>query len=168
MKPAQITAVVLAAVFSLGTLGCQEGTPSQKQQGPAAAEQPRRAVLLDRYELHEIRNGNTISTALLDKQTGRIWVAQAVGKDAIHVFMPIDVFSKPDGTMPADSASAASERELAPDPELPAYDKNGNRIVPSETIPSNPYEAKRGDKKVILGYEYTFDGSQWVRGRQVR
>jgi hypothetical protein len=53
----------------LATSGCDQLLQTPK----APAEQKAQPILLDRYEIHEIRNGNFAGTALLDKQTGRVW-----------------------------------------------------------------------------------------------
>jgi hypothetical protein len=59
----------IAIALLLATTGCDQ--MAQTPKAPTEAKvQP---VLLDRYELREIRNGNFTGTALLDKQTGRIW-----------------------------------------------------------------------------------------------
>lgn len=45
-----------------------------------AQHQPQPNVLLDRYELHDIQNGSFRGTALLDKQTGRVWTLATTTK----------------------------------------------------------------------------------------
>lgn len=51
----------------------------------------------DRYELRDIRNGNTISSAIFDKETGRVWVwttlAGKSGQKTGSAFISEDVYS---------------------------------------------------------------------------
>jgi gas vesicle protein len=56
--------------------------------------------LLDRYELRDLRNGNVSTSAMLDKQTGKVWVwknitrdGKATGKTA---FLSEEVSPRPD------------------------------------------------------------------------
>ncbi len=57
----------------------------------------------------------------------------------------------------------------AVNPELVRYDKNGNQIIPKAVIvPRVKPDAKRGDKRVIQGYQYDFNGEYWVKGEQVQ
>ncbi len=51
-------------------------------------------ILLDRYELHDVRNGNVVTSALLDKQTGKVWI-RSTGKSG-SAFMAEDVLPPPD------------------------------------------------------------------------
>ena len=61
----------------------------QPKEPPPAAPAP----LPDRYSIHEARNGNMISTLMLDKQTGRTWILSksGTGEDAFQVFDEVGV-----------------------------------------------------------------------------
>lgn len=52
-------------------LGCEAAKPVAPVAPPPPAPHAR-------YELHEVRNGMLKSTALLDNQTGRVWILAAV------------------------------------------------------------------------------------------
>jgi hypothetical protein len=56
------------------------------------AQEEKASVPWNRFELHEIRNGPVISTALLDKQTGRVWVVTGKQVDKFDP-MPIVTFN---------------------------------------------------------------------------
>jgi hypothetical protein len=61
--------LAILIILLLATSGCD-----QILQTPKAPTEPKaQQILLDRYEIHGIRNGNFTGTALLDKQTGRVW-----------------------------------------------------------------------------------------------
>lgn len=63
--------LVSAVILAMSGAGCDSLNEHTKPQAPTVEQKP--AVLLDRYELKDIRNGNYVGTALLDKQTGRVW-----------------------------------------------------------------------------------------------
>lgn len=67
--------------------------PERQQQIQAPATPPLR------FELHEIRNGTYIGTAMIDKRTGRIWTLGSDMKSG-HVtnvsFREVDVYPRPD------------------------------------------------------------------------
>ena len=57
--------------------------------------------------------------------------------------------------------------EEAANPELPHYDKNGNRLIPEVVIiPRVKPNAKVGEVRIIQGYQYHFNGDYWVRGER--
>ena len=64
--------VLLAGMvlFLLQAQSCQNG-----QQKPTA-EQPKQTTIrpIDEFDLHEVRNGTVITTALLNRRTGRVWI----------------------------------------------------------------------------------------------
>ena len=66
-------------LLSLLVAGCSDLNEPTKPQPQPPTEQ-KAAVLLDRYELKDIRNGTFVGTALLDKQTGRIWTLATSSK----------------------------------------------------------------------------------------
>ncbi len=61
----------------------------------AHAQAPKKSVPADRYELHDLRNGNVATSALIDRQTGKVWVWSTSGKGVTH-FISEDVIPSPD------------------------------------------------------------------------
>jgi len=60
--------LALPLAILLSTAACDQTPQNPEKPTPEPSK-----VFLDRYELHDIYNGNFHGTALLDKQTGRIW-----------------------------------------------------------------------------------------------
>jgi hypothetical protein len=53
------------------------------------------AVISDRYDIHDVRNGNVVSTALVDRRTGRVWVWRS-GKGGRTRFVEEEISPEPD------------------------------------------------------------------------
>src|SRR5262245_47274230 len=96
--------LLLLGLVSLSAAGCAVPVPSTTTQ---SAGPPRELTIpVDaggaqyRYELHEIKNGTYIGTALLDRKTGRIWTLGSESKNG-HVtdvmFSEVVVYPKPEG-----------------------------------------------------------------------
>lgn len=66
----RIGPLFLVCLTLVGGAGCDSLNQPAKSQAPS---EQKPSVLLDRYELKDIRNGNYVGTALLDKRTGRVW-----------------------------------------------------------------------------------------------
>jgi hypothetical protein len=64
---------VLLAGMALVLLQAQ--SCPNRQQKPTTPE-PKQTIIrpLHEFELHEVRNGPLITTALLDRRTGRVWI----------------------------------------------------------------------------------------------
>jgi hypothetical protein len=64
--------------------------PDDKRPGLASTK-----ANADRYELHDVRNGTVVSSAIFDRQTGRVWVwTNMKGKNgAESAFIAEDVYS---------------------------------------------------------------------------
>jgi hypothetical protein len=83
---------MLAAAFA----GCSL-PPSRAEldrlEAKLQAQEQRQSVPPNRFELHELRNGPVITTGLLDKQTGRVWMlaAQKGGGNSVGGFEPLQI-----------------------------------------------------------------------------
>ncbi len=86
---------LLCACLLLG--GCEQMSQSKPEPQPAPA--PKELQVPLRYELHEIRNGGFLGTALLDKKTGRIWTLSNNTKGG-HVsdpmFSEVPIYPQPE------------------------------------------------------------------------
>jgi hypothetical protein len=93
MTRARFFCFLVVSMFGLCSQGCG-GFDQQHSKPPA--EKP--AVLLDRYELHDIYNGGFHGTALLDKETGQVWTL-ATSETGGHVtsvdFEKADILPSP-------------------------------------------------------------------------
>jgi hypothetical protein len=90
MSGKKVLGLAVLGTFLLGPVGCgwtTDKSPAAQREKPTAS--------LDRYELHDVRNGNASATALLDKQTGRVWILTGTKDDPMHRFEVIDVFPAP-------------------------------------------------------------------------
>lgn len=74
--------------------------PQDRQKQPETANGPAKAEPTEnhnRFELRDVRNGNTITSAIFDKQTGRVWVWTVLtgkdGKKTGSAFISEDVHS---------------------------------------------------------------------------
>jgi hypothetical protein len=74
MKKLGIALCIVVVVF---LLGCEAAKPVAPVAPPPAPHA--------RYELHEVRNGMLTTTALLDNQTGRVWILAAVPGNGARV-----------------------------------------------------------------------------------
>jgi hypothetical protein len=61
----------LVLMICLSFIGCAEVPQRPQDTFRQIDSEPK--VLPDRYELRDVRNGSFFGTALLDKQTGRVW-----------------------------------------------------------------------------------------------
>lgn len=75
----RLLAIVPVLLLSLELVACA-GLETASDTKPKAELESKPTVLLDRYELHEIRNGPFNGTALLDKETGRVWTLATTSK----------------------------------------------------------------------------------------
>ena len=125
MNRNRLLGYVVLGTLVLGPVGCRR-TMDKARTG----QERRPAALFDRYELHDVRNGNSFSTALLDKQTGRVWILTGTKDDPMHRFEVIDV-------------SPAPYFEAAPSAPCPWDDPLGL----SQVRPCTPLASKKGDKK---------------------
>jgi hypothetical protein len=82
---------------------CDEGSTAKNDQELSASRENRIVAKSTRYELHEIKNGSYAGTALLDKNTGRVWILGSTSK-AGHVtgidFSEIMIFPQPAAALP--------------------------------------------------------------------
>ncbi len=53
----------------------------QEDQRWPVGSQKQKAILLDRYELRDLHNGSLSTSAILDKQTGKVWVWTNLTRD---------------------------------------------------------------------------------------
>jgi hypothetical protein len=83
----------------MALVGCAQPEKATKAPVPRERLAPNPPILLDRFELHDIKNGKTVSAALLDKQAGRVWVLQGTKGNAMAVFSEIGVFPKPENVV---------------------------------------------------------------------
>jgi len=116
----QLSTTIFFSALLLGTAGCGGQTDQTKQ---TAAQEQKPPVLLDRYELREIRNGSYFGTALLDRQTGRVWTLDATskaGQATTPAFVEVPINPRPETTT-----------------KVIKYDAQGNRI-PDAPL-KNPY-----------------------------
>ena len=99
MTRTNLAGLTVLGALLLGAAGCSGLTEKPKPQTPPVAQEQKPAVLLDRYELREIRNGAFIGTALLDKQTGRVWTLGTTSKGGQVTsgsFVEVPVIPKPE------------------------------------------------------------------------
>jgi hypothetical protein len=94
-----LTSMSLIGFLGIALVGCAQPEKATKEPVPRERPAPKPPILLDRFELHDIKNGNTVSAALLDKQTGRVWVLQGTKGNAMAVFSEIGVFPKPENVV---------------------------------------------------------------------
>ena len=116
-------------------LGCAQLAEKPKSQDVPPVTPQQRPVLRDRYELREIRNGAYYGTALLDKQTGRVWTLGSSSKGGTVTgvsFSEAAVYPKPE---------AAEESEVMP--PCPSNDPVG--LLSAQ--PCRPLPPKTGDAK---------------------
>jgi hypothetical protein len=80
----------------LGSSGCSPPASRadlQRLEARLQAQEQKQATLQDRFVLHEVRSGPLITTGLLDKQTGRVWLlaAEKGRSDTVGGFEPMRI-----------------------------------------------------------------------------
>lgn len=63
-------------VATIAFLLLQAQSCGNEQHKPTPEAKPTQAIIKpeNEFELHEVRNGTLITTALLDRKTGRVWI----------------------------------------------------------------------------------------------
>jgi hypothetical protein len=88
------TGIVLGAL-SFSISGCSSlasRADLERLEAKLQAQEQRSSAPASRFELHEVRNGTVVTTALLDNQTGRVWVVAGKQLDEFDP-MPIVTFN---------------------------------------------------------------------------
>jgi hypothetical protein len=110
MTKINLICLTLLSALSLSVTGCSGLAEQPKPQNISDTQDKRPTTLLDRYELREIRNGTYYGTALLDKQTGRIWTlgTESKGEEVGRAdFEEVAVYPRPEGAATQAGAGAS-------------------------------------------------------------
>jgi hypothetical protein len=69
----------------------------------------------------------------------------------------------------AEATDLLAHPDEAIHPELPRYDEKGNQLIPKAVVvPRVKPDARSGDKRIILGYDYTYNGEYWIKGERAQ
>jgi len=67
---------------------------------------------MNRYELRDVRNGSIVTSAIFDKQTGRVWTWLRTGEGKTY-FAAETVYSFQDSPIPDPKAETSPDIEAA-------------------------------------------------------